>query len=193
MKAEVVRHATRGSLPTRAVRVPFSGGGNREIARVEVVEPAMEVVEAHERRAHQQMAIDQHARVALGLAEREDLLADLGGLVELRAEQVQAGEAAQHGELQPDVDAALEPLEGAGEGGLDLGREALGRHQRPGERRPERDLLVDPLGRGGTASRTASMSDASPTVSRYQPCASSRISSALASLSSCSKSPASTQ
>ena len=94
------------------------------------------------------MAVDEHARVALGLAEREDLLADLGRLVELGAEQVQAGETAQDRELQPDVDAALEQLEGAREGGLDLRREALGRHERPRERRPQRDLLVDPLGRG---------------------------------------------
>ncbi len=50
---------------------------------------------------------------------------------------------------RPDVGAALEQLEGAGEGGLDLRREPLRRHQGPRERRPERDLLVDTVGRGG--------------------------------------------
>ena len=160
----------------------------------EVVEPGLEVVEAHQRRADQEVAVDQHGRVALRSPRARISRPISRRLVELRAEQVQAGEAAQHGEL--------------------LARRRRRARTAPGRRAKAASTSgVKPFvaisarasvvrsaiswsirsGDVGTASTTASMSDASPTVSRYQPWASSRISSALASLSSCSRSAASTQ
>ena len=114
---------------------------------VELIEPAVQVVGGHERRADQQVPVDEHARVVLALPEGEDLPAEAAGLVELAAEQVEAREASEHGVLLAHVAAALEQLHGARERGLDLRGEALGRHERPGEARPQGDLLAGPVGR----------------------------------------------
>ena len=86
-------------------------------------------------------------RVMLVLAEGEDLPAKAGGLVELGAEQVEAGETAEHGELLVHVGAALEQVQDTRERGLHLGREPLRRHERTGEGRPQGDLLAGPVGR----------------------------------------------
>jgi hypothetical protein len=57
----------------------------------------MEIVEEHLTGSQHQMPVDQHAGVILLLGQAQDLPPDLSSLVELGAEIVETGQAAQNG------------------------------------------------------------------------------------------------
>ena len=113
---------------------------------IEVVEAGPQIGEEHQRRAHDEVPVDQHPRIVLAFGEREDLPTQRHHLVELGAEVVQADQPSEHGELLARVRAAFEQVHRAGQGVLGFGGVALCRDQGPGQARSQRDLLADPFG-----------------------------------------------
>ena len=134
--ADVVRFETRGSLPTRTVCTAVVACGEQRDRPLEVVEPSLEVVNGRLRGSHQKMAVDEHVGIVLNVAEGEDLAGQPRRLIELSPEEVEAGQPTQHGVLLLHVRAPFEQVQDTGERRLDLGGEALRRHECPGEARP---------------------------------------------------------
>ncbi len=85
--------------------------------------------------------------VAFGVGDDQDPLAEVDGLVELHAQEIEAGQTAQRRVVLSEVLAALEQLERLRVGLGDFRRIPLCRHQRPREGHAQRDLLADGLGR----------------------------------------------
>ena len=136
----------------------------------------------HQRRPDEEVAIDEHRVILLGLGQGEDLAARCA-----RLDRAAPGRC--RGSRDPGAPrtaaATSTPRSNRStrrERRLDLRREPLRRHQRPREGRAQRDLLVGSLGRCRSGASTASMSWVRPAVSRYQPCASSTMSSGLCEL-----------
>ena len=93
MIPEVVRHEIRGSFLIRRGRRSGPLGREEGDRLIEMLESGVQPVEGHERRADEQVPVDEHSGVALTLPKREDLPAQPGRFVELGAEQVEAGQA----------------------------------------------------------------------------------------------------
>ena len=115
--------------------------------RFKMVQPAAQVAHEGGGRADDEVAVDAHARVVFGLRDDQDPLAQVDRLVELHAQEVEAGQPAQRRVVLPQVLPALEQLERLGVRLGDLQRVALRGHERPRQRHAERDLLADGVGR----------------------------------------------
>ena len=133
-------------------------------------DPLADLPGERHRRADDEVAVELHPGVGLGVGEGDDLIADLRCLVELRAQHVEVCEPTKDRiVLALGTLALLIQLECVRVGVDDLGREPAGHDECPRQRQAECDLLADDAGVGVVRARTASMSVASSTVSWYQP------------------------
>ena len=116
------------------------------------------------------MSLDLRPRVVEPIGEREELLADPHGLLELGPVDEVRREPAQHGEQLRELALRFAQLQRALVRMLGLGCEALRRHQDAGQARLQQDLLEETLlvleGVDESTSRRSVMSVA---VSWYQP------------------------
>src|SRR5918998_1733103 len=91
-----------GVRPQPEAHLAVAAGVEQRDRPFEVLQPEAGLAEERERGAEQEVPLDLDARILSLLSELEHLTSEVGRLVELAAVEVEAAEAAKHGELSRD-------------------------------------------------------------------------------------------